>query len=303
MSFAGKPSEHGAALFAVLAMVMLLAGFAGLGLARLRAATDRISDASARSEAQLLANAGTSAAISMVNQLKARARTGAQSLHEAIELEYADGQVEIRFSDGGNCFNLNSLSRPPSTVSTGEQRAAATPQDFARLLTATGIPLLEADSIAKATAARLGSTGILWADGSEWVGIAGVTQRHWQLAGAFLCALPSREVAALNINSLSPDKAPLLAGIGMGADDARRAIASRPATGWGSSDDFVRSASGGNDDAGSTAESLTTTSRWMGLTVTARTPRAAVTRELLIDTIRQPARVVSSRWRAVEVAA
>lgn len=45
-------NERGAALLAVLAMVLLLAGFASLGLARLRAATDRITEAEARSEAQ-----------------------------------------------------------------------------------------------------------------------------------------------------------------------------------------------------------------------------------------------------------
>lgn len=123
MSAPGKPSERGAALFAVLAMVMLLAGFAAVGLSRLRAATDRITDSSARSEAQFLANSGTSAALSLVYRLKALARTGAQSMEDPIRLDYGEGEVVLRFSEGGNCFNLNSLSRPPSTVSTGDRKS------------------------------------------------------------------------------------------------------------------------------------------------------------------------------------
>ena len=300
MKRTAKPSERGAALFAVLAMVMLLAGFAAVGLSRLRAATDRISDSSARSEAQLLANSGTTAALALVYRLKALARTGAASMEEPITLEYGNGEVEVRFSEGGNCFNLNSLSRPPATVSTGQGKAAASPQDFARLLTATGIPLLEADTIARATAGRLAETGVLWADGSEWTMIPGVTARHWQLAGRYLCALPNRDGTSININRLTAEQAPLLAGIGMGADDARRAIASRPATGWGSADDFMKAGSSSTEGGGA-GESLVTTSRWLTLEVEARTPRATVRRELLIDSIRQPARVVSSRWRAVEV--
>jgi Tfp pilus assembly protein PilX len=52
-----KRSERGAALLAVLAMVVLLAGFATVGLERLKAAGNRITEAEARTEAQLLASA------------------------------------------------------------------------------------------------------------------------------------------------------------------------------------------------------------------------------------------------------
>jgi hypothetical protein len=38
----------------------------------------------------------------------------------------------------------------------------------------------------------------------------------------------------------------------------------------------------------------------MRITLVATTPRARVTREILLDTIQQPAEVVYSRWRAVE---
>jgi general secretion pathway protein K len=292
-------SERGAALLAVLAMVVLLAGFATLGLERLKAAGDRISDAQARSEAQLLASAGTAAALSMAAQLKTRARMQPQLLDQPLALPFAGGTVTVRFSDGGNCFNLNSLSRPPATTSTGEMPAAARPEDFARLLAATGIPQLEAGSLARATADRLSATGLLWADASEWAGVPGVTQRHWDLAGALLCALPTRDASAINVNSLTADKAPLLAAMGVGVDQARRAIGARPAGGWASASDFTGAATGTGPEEN---DRLGTSSRWMALRVTAATPQASIGRDLLVDTLVTPAEVVSSRWRQVEVA-
>ncbi len=296
-------SERGAALLAVLAMVILLAGFATLGLSRLRAATDRVGDAEARSEVQLLANAGTSAAVTLISQLKARAGRQRGLLETPVALPVGDGAVELRFADAGNCFNLNSLSQRPGSGLAGASNGTAQsrPQDFARLLAATGIPLLEADAIAKATAARLQSTGMLWADASEWTTIPGVSAAHWRTAGPLLCALPNREASALNINSLTPDKAPLLAAMGLGPDEARRALANRPQDGWGSANDFWQQATPSGVPDTAAAQVVGTTSRWIALKIEARTPRARVRRELLLDSIRQPAQVAASTWAAVEV--
>lgn len=295
----GPASERGAALLAVLAMVMLLAGFASLGLARLRAATDRITDAEARAEAQILAYSGTSAALGLIHQLKAQARGRPGLLQAPIRVPMGAGTVELRFSDGGNCYNLNSLVRPQASASTGDMQAQSRAADFARLLTAAGIPAIEASTVAQATASRLSQTGMLLADASEWVTMPGVTAKHWELAGPLLCALPNREVTAININSLRPDQAPLLTAMGLGADEARRALASRPPEGWSSTGDFWQQASPNGTPDNASAEMLGVNSRWMALDVIARTANAAVGRELLLDTSRQPARVASSRWTAV----
>ena len=126
-------------------------------------------------------------------------------------------------------------------------------------------------------------------------------RRALALAGPLLCALPSRELNSVNINSLTAEQAPLLTGLGLGADEARRAINARPAAGWGSASDFI-SSSGNNSEGSDSADRLTTATRWMRLSIVATTPRARVARELLIDTLEQPAAVVSSRWRAVEEA-
>ncbi len=299
--------ERGAALFAVLAMILVLAGFASLGLHRLRAATDRVSDAEALSEARLMANAGGSAALALVTGLKARARSAGGSFGEPIGLAVAGGTVRLSFRDAGACFNLNSLAAPPriggSAGAAADARPQARPQDFARLLAAAGIPLLEADRLARATAERLAATGLLWADPTEWTSVPGVTSTHWRLAGPLLCALPNREASAINVNSLTPGQAPLLVAMGLAPDEARRALAARPPGGWTSGNQFWGEASPSGTPETPAAQLVGATSRWIALDIEAQGARARVVRTLVLDTQRQPARVVSSRWTESEVRA
>lgn len=298
----GPRSERGAALLAVLAMVVLLSGFATVGLQRLKAAGTRITEAEARSEAQLLASAATATAAGAAVTLKARSRLQPGLLDEPVRVETSAGQVSLRFFEGGNCFNLNALAAPPNPdASMARPQPDARPQDLARLLVAVGIPTAEAGSIAQATAGRLAQTGQLWADASEWATIPGVTPRHWQLAGPLLCALPTRERAAINLNSLTAAQAPVLASLGIGADLARTAVSGRPAGGWSSANDFVGRAGLDPQIAGEIEMQVGTSTRWMRVELVATTGRARVTREILLDTIQLPAEVVYSRWRGVEM--
>jgi general secretion pathway protein K len=294
-------SERGAALLTVLAMVVLLAGFATVGLERLKAAGTRITEAEARTEAQLLASAATATASGMAAPLKARLRQQPGLLDQPVTVETAAGSIVLRFTDGGNCFNLNALAAPPAAGAMTRPQPAARPQDLARLLVAVGIPLLEANSIAQATAARLAQTGQLWADPTEWAAIPGVTRRHWQLAGPLLCTLPTHDRAAINLNSLSAAQAPVLASLGLGADQARTAVSARPAGGWASANDFVGRSGVDAQSAGEIESQIGTSTRWMLVELVATTPRARVTREILLDTIQLPAEVVYSRWRGVEM--
>lgn len=294
-------SERGAALLTVLAMVVLLAGFATVGLERLKAAGTRITEAEARSEAQLLASAATATASGMAAPLKARLRLQPGLLDEPVTVETGAGAITLRFTDGGNCFNLNALAAPPAVDAMARPQPAARPQDLARLLVAVGIPGLEANGIAQATAARLAQTGQLWADPSEWTAIPGVTRRQWQLAGPLLCTLPTHERAAINLNSLTAAQAPVLASLGLGADQARTAVAARPAGGWASANDFVGRSGVDAQSAGEIENQIGTSTRWMRVEIVAATPRARVTREILLDTIQLPAEVVYSRWRGVEM--
>lgn len=299
MTVRRPPSERGAALLVVLAMVLVLAGFTTLGLARLKAATADRSEATARAEAQLLAETGTGAARAIAAPLKARAQRQPALLARAILLAMPEGTITLRFSEGGACFNLNALGADP--VPPGQARPApqATPADLARLLVAAGIPQADSQRIAQATASALGS-GLLWADASEWLTVPGVASVHWNLAGPLLCALPDRRMAAFSVNAIEADRAPLLVAFGLQPDEARRAIAARPPEGWPTANQFWESASPAGVPGVAGAESLGIASRWLAVTLVAQTPRARVERRLLLDTLRQPARLASSVWVRTE---
>ncbi len=284
--------ERGAALLAVLAMVLLLASFASLGLARLRAATDRVSDADSRALAANAATSGANAALQLASQWQAENRRNGRQ--RAIRIDTGAGTAELRFRNAGNCFNLNSLRAAASPAVNGN--AQATPGDFARLLTAAGIPPFEAGPLAEATASRLRQTAVLWADASEWLTVDGVTAAHWALAGPLLCALPNREAMAINLNELTAAQAPLLASAGLDLDEARRALAARPGDGWNSAGEFWRQASGGGVPQTAMAQAAGASSRWLTVDLVARSGDASVRRQLLLDTARRPARIASVRW-------
>lgn len=283
--------ERGAALVAVLAMVMLLSGLAALGLHRLQAATDRVGDAEVQSGANRLAEAGVGAAMPMANRLKARGAQRAQAFATPVRIDLDVGTVVLRFSDGGGCFNLNSLARRD-----GADRSDASARDFARLMGAVGIAGLEADRIAAGTAQRLAAGGMMWADASEWVDVPGVTAAIWQQMRPLLCALPTREPSTFNVNALAREQAPLLVTIGLSPEEARRAIAGRPAQGWQSSNDFWGSAAGGAVPANAGAAATGTSSRWIRVEVFAMTAQGTAGRSVLLDTVRAPARIASTLW-------
>lgn len=289
-----RRSEAGAALFAALAMVMLLAGIATLGLQRLRAATDRAVDAQARAEAGLLASAGATLGQALSSQQRPGPGGRKGPPQEPVTVQMEQGVIALTFSDAGTCFNLNSLvSASPGTPPQGSR------QEFSRLLAATGLSRFEADALAEATAANLSARNILLADTSEWFAVRGVTPDIYAAAEPVLCALPSREAAAFNINSITPEKLPLLIAIGVSPDEARRVLASKPRSGWSSPADFWSLASPAGIPQSRAASTAGATSRWLRLTIIAQTPRTSVGRELLLDTLETPARIASSLWLAV----
>lgn len=298
-----KPPRHerGAALFAVLAAVALLAAFATIGLSRLKAATGRVSEAAARNEAMLLAGSGATAARFMVFKVKEKPPSGGLDPAKPVTIRLAGGEVRLRFHAAGNCFNLNSLAPPPAKPGQPPAPPQSRTEDFSRLLAAAGIPLFEAGAIADATATRLGETGLLWADPSEWTMIKGVTVGHWRAAGPLLCTLPNREVAAININELRPAEAPLLAALGIAVDDARRILAARPADGWKTADDFRAQLTTPPPAGNAGAQALSTSSRWIMAELEATTPDARLHRQLLLDTVRQPADIAAVRWGTTEI--
>src|SRR3546814_2702054 len=59
-----------------------------------------------------------------------------------------------------------------------------------------------------------------------------------------ICALPTSDLSPINVNTLRPDQAPLIAMLApeqLSIGDARRAIAARPLRGYDSVEDFWKS--------------------------------------------------------------
>lgn len=268
-----RASEKGAALLAVLAMVALLAGFAAVGLNGLRAGVDGQVGRSERAQARLLARSAL-----------ALARVGPPSVTLAAgPLELAGGTVETRSEEGGNCLNLNALGAP------GGEGAQA----LARLLAAVG-----AGGRALADSTALWAAAVQRADAAEWGAMAGVSAQAFSRARPFLCALPEREPAALNINTLMPGQEPLLVAAGFAPAYARAAIATRPPGGYGFIGDFWRAATpDGMQPMGRFANAVGTATRWRRVTVTARSGESEVTLSALLDGRASPARVVAVEWR------
>lgn len=284
------PSERGAALFAVLALLMLLGGFVTLGLDRLRAATTQVSVADNRARAMATARAGVEAALPIVLQMKAAARHEPEKFRQPVHLEIGGGTAILRFDDASACFNLNSLA-PASGASVQTK-----PEQFARMLAAAGVPPMETVDLARATAEYLAATRILWADAGEWLSVPGVTAQHWALARPLLCALPNREATSLNVNMLRPEQAPLLVAVGLDADEARRALAARPREGWTTTNDFWHNASPAGSPETAGAQVVGTSSRWLWLDIVATHDETTVARRYLLDTISSPAKITASIW-------
>lgn len=289
----GRPSERGAALLAVLAMLVLLSALATFGIDRLRAATARVNGSDGRGRAMAVVAAALEAAMPLIGPLKAAAGGRPERLGRAIPLDLAGGHAVLRFADASACFNLNSLA-----PGAGGLPPQAKPEQFARMLAAAGIAGTDADRLADATAARLADRRLLWAEPGEWLDVAGVTAADWRRVRPLLCALPNREATALNANLLTLEQAPLLVAAGLQPDEARRAILARPAGGWNSNSDFWQKASPAGIPETAGAQAVGVDSRWLSVRIRAEVPGARVERLYLLDTARRPARVAAARWLA-----
>ena len=192
------------------------------------------------------------------------------------------GLATARVGDGANCFNLNSL-----VIRSGEGRYAAfTPSllRFARLIRLVGAPgspeaiaAAAADWIDSDDAALPGGAedanytgyrtgGTLMADASELTMVGGVTPDVWRALKPWLCALPVAGPVPLNINTLAPEQAPLVAALSAeGNPEAiRAALLRRPPAGWDNASAFWNQVSFANGGADPEALSLTdVTTKWI----------------------------------------
>jgi general secretion pathway protein K len=235
------------------------------------------------------------------------------------------GTIHARVSDGGNCFNLNSVADGGSpTTLRARPRGIA---QFTALMTTLGISEAEAGRAAftladwidadssplplggedeaytrLSPAYRTGNT--MLAEVSELRAVAGITPEIYEVVRPWVCALPTTELSPINVNTLEAAQAPLLTMILPGRltpDAARQVMAGRPAGGWTDVLDFwehpvLVPLSPSSEEL----EQVKLTSRWFALEIDMDIAGTALTETALLDVSRDRTRVVERRWTVEE---
>ena len=311
--------ERGAALLTVLLLVAVIAVLAAGGLERLRLATRLGGNAVAVAQGRAYAQAAEALALSRVDQLlganPSRVSLAGGWSDRPFGLPLPDGAAVARVTDGANCFNLNGLVRPigPGIYASdpGQQLV------FARLMRLLAVPAQVAEQVAAGASdwidtdqdrqtagaedgAYLGQSpayrtaGTLMADPSELRAVSGVTPALYAELRPWLCALPVAAPAPLNVDTLAPEQAPLLAALApdtLSVDTARGALLKRPLAGWSDAGGFW-SAAGANPAGGAVGVK----SGWFTLRIDVTVGRTTVTERALIDATALPARLVARQW-------
>jgi general secretion pathway protein K len=318
--------ERGAALLAVLLLVSVMGAIAATALERLRLSTALAVNNAALDQARASA-IGVESLLALkaddVLALDAEKTTlagGWNGQTRTIPMP-GGGLVQSTIRDGGNCFNINSVAdgRLPTALT---PRGAGIDQ-FTALLLVLDVPDLDARRIAEAagdwvdadmnrsrqgaedpdyagatSGYRAGNT--LFAEVSELRAVAGMTPEIYARVRPWLCALPVAELSPINVNTLSPDQAPLLAMLApeqIPVDRARQLLADRPAAGWSYMIDFWRSPAlqGVNLPLDVQTQPQLRT-RWFALDIQVELQGAQLNETALVDARVAPARVVVRRW-------
>ncbi|MDO9487554.1 MAG: type II secretion system minor pseudopilin GspK [Sphingomonadaceae bacterium] len=324
-----KPGEQGAALLSVLLLVAVMGGIAAASFDRLRLATNLEANAAALEQARNFAMAGELLATTRIDDLIAR-DPGRTTLAgdwngRTTVLPLPVGTARATLRDGGNCFNLNSLvmNDPPSPRVIRPRGV----QQFVALQVSLGVIEGDAQRIAAALVDwidsdsapvpggvedegyeggedpyRTGNT--LLAEVSELRAVAGVTPELYEKLRPWVCALPTTALSPINLNTLSPEQAPLIAMMmpnDLRLDQAQGMLAQRPEGGWTGAYDFWRMpALQGLVPLADVLEQPQVRTRWFALDLKLQVGDAELHETALIDAARAPSRVVARRWTADE---
>lgn len=316
--------ERGAALLTVLLLVAIIAVMAATALERLRLSTRLGANAvmldQARGYAYAAETLATGRVTSLLTQAGDRVTLAGGWSGRPFGLPIPGGAATARVTDGGNCFNLNSLV---SRADDGRYVAnPATEAQLARLLVLLRIP--NGATIAAAAADWIDSddqpltggaedaayramrpayrtAGTLMADTSELRAVQGVTPPVYVALRPWLCTLPMAERAPININTLAPEQAPLIAMLlpqPIPAEQVAGVLLRRPPQGYAATDPFWNQLSmNGGAVAPQDARAQTgVTSQWFALAIDVAANGATLHEDALIDARTLPARLVSRQW-------
>ncbi|UXC91244.1 type II secretion system minor pseudopilin GspK [Sphingobium sp. RSMS] len=320
-----KPGERGAALLTVLLLVAVMAVVASTALERLALATRMTGNGGAVDQARAFADAGTEIARMRIGDLVA-ANPGKTTLAgnwmgtpQAISVP--GGVATARVTDGGNCFNLNSVVAG-ETEADLKVRPVGVSQ-FQALLQALGVDARQAQVAAASLADWIDTDGVsqpggaedetyaraprpyrtanrFMVDPSELRAVNGVTPAIYGLVRPWVCALPTVDLSPININTLLPDQAPLFAMLMQGqlsVAQARQLLAQRPVDGYGSTVEFWRAPSlAGLSPLEEAAQQVRLTTGFFGVEVSVDVGGTQVVERALIDARQSPAKLIRRNW-------
>lgn len=316
--------ERGAALLTVLLLVAVMAVISATAVERLTLTTRLAASSGIAGQARQAQLAAESLALRRIDtQLRG------QRSQLTLEGGWYDkpfslplpggGAAELRLTDGGNCFNVNSLVSD-SAIAGRVVRPFAIEQ-FVALMEGIGIAKGEAQHIAFSATDWIdpdqntlgnGAEDNAYAgyrtpdgpmsDAEELRAVSGVTPAIWARLKPWVCALPTDDLSPVNPNTLLPEQAPIVMMLIPGKLEpaqARALIAQRPASGYGRVERFWSPLTAeGITPPEATTESVKLTSRWFRLRSRIQIGDVTFRWSSLIDTGNgtQPARVVRRSW-------
>jgi len=321
-----SPGERGAALLAVLLLVAVTGAIAAAAMEKLRLSRALAANVVALDQARAFASGVEQLAILLIDDRIADSpdrTTLAGGWNGAVRRVPMPrgGLAQVRITDGGNCFNLNSVVE--GDPRTALVRRSSGVLQFAGLMTVLGVPEDEARRVAEAAADWADSDGApgpggaedeayavlpepyrtansLFVDPGEAALLSGMTAGLLERLRPWLCVHPTTDLSPININTLMPDQAPLLAMLAPGQlplGEARRVIESRPATGWSNVVEFWRI-----DSLSGLAVPLDTQlqaqlrTRWFRLDLKVTMMDSEFEESVLVDSRLQPSRIAGRQW-------
>ncbi len=316
----GAGRERGAALLTVLLLVAVIAILAAHGIDRLAGATKLASNARELSQAKAYLIAAESIGMRSAEDIVSLSPGRTINLDgwngKEQSFPVPGGIITASLSDGGNCFNINSLVTQQQEVLTARPEGLA---QFSRLMVLLGLLDGDAADIAESVADWIDSdlvaaprgaedqyymqqeapyrtANALIVDISELRTIKGVTDDIYVRIAPWLCALPTTDLSPININTLRPEQAILLAMLGEMPSDltpARQFLGRRPELGYASLNDFWAQSYPASLAANSEVQSqVKLTTRWFRVDLAVEMQSALVEERALIDAALRPARLV-----------
>ena len=264
MNHQTRKSEEGVALVTVLMIVAAMSAVAVTLSAAVMSATTRARTVDAASQADWLALASEEVGRALIEEMftasEGRLSADMPGFAEPVRFPIEGGEITMRASDGGNCFNLNRLGT-----------AAARPDDGAIGVSGRNAPedyesLLELAEVDDPNLTGLVYSAADWIDADQSPGLNGAENAYYASPGLqyrtpglpmvdvselravryyspdvmetlepLVCALPGTDEPSFNINTLTGEQAPLLSLAFSGAlsvEAARDLIFQRPVGGW-----------------------------------------------------------------------